>query len=134
VRSRRTPPGFISAITAPFTVVDSSCASAMRSPSGLSTSRRLPLTPPRLMSAVIEPTTRLPSGAASAFHFAIVAVCSAAGVTSRVTAWLTELTLDRTTSRVLVSSLRLVSVITRPNDEALVTQRSWPAGSGMSHT
>ena len=68
-----------------------------------------------------------------AFHFSTVATCPGSGVTSRVTAWLTLTTDERTTSFVFLSSKSSVSVITRPNEEALVTLRGAPDGSGITH-
>ena len=122
----------MNAICAPpssATAVAWSCASAIRSPSALSESRVVL----RVIAAVTFPTGLLAIGADRPSHLAIVAVCVASGVTSRVTAWFTLVTDARTTSFVLVLSFSSVSVITRPNDEALVTHRGLPAGSSITH-
>ncbi len=117
----------ITAAPSPAPAVAASWASAIRSPSDDSASRlRL-----RVMSAVIEPTTRLATGAEMSLHFSIAAVWAGSAATSRVTAWLTVVTEERITSVVRRSSFSSVSVMTRPNEAALVTQRSRPAGSGM---
>src|SRR4051794_33564075 len=121
----------MNAITEPPSVAPSvaaSWASAIRSPR-LDSELRVTL---REIGPVIEPTTRLASGAESDFHLSIVASCSASGVTSRVTAWFTLTTDERTTSRVFLSSNSSVSVITRPNEAALVTLRGAPDGSGIT--
>src|SRR5687768_7867456 len=92
--------------------VAASCASAIRLASDDSESR----VALRTIGAVTDPTTRFAIGADSAFHLAIVAVWAASGVTSRVTARLTLVTDERTTSWVLRLRVRFVSVITRPYD------------------
>ena len=82
---------------------------------------------------MIEPTTRLAIGADAASQRLMMAVWAGSG-SVRVTRWLVAVLLLRRTSPVLGLMVSVVSVTTRPNEEADVTSRGLPAGSGMEHT
>lgn len=77
---------------------------------------------------------RLPIGAARVFHRPISRVMSGAFGTSRVTTWFADFTEVRAMSPVARSYVSVVSVYRRPKDEAEVTMRGLPAGSGTVQT
>ena len=60
----------------------------------------------------------------------MISVCTGSGVVL-VTRWLVAVVRFRLTSPVLVLIVSVVSVTTRPKDDAEVTIRLRPAGSGM---
>ena len=112
------PPGFMKATTAsPKSVgeVDASCASAITSPSADSPAALFVF----VMSADCEPTTRLAIGPERASYLLMIAVSAASLATSRVTITLCAVAL--TMSFVCWSMRRSMSVISRPNEDALVT-------------
>src|SRR3954465_114086 len=116
------PPGFMKATTAPplfAGLVDASCASAITSPSADSPERFVE----RVMSDVTEPTTRFAIAADIAPYLAMIAVWAASFETSRVTISLSAVAL--VIWSLLLSIARLILVIIRPNELALVTR--WPA-------
>src|SRR5262245_35879478 len=77
------------------------------------------------------PITLLSIGATSALYLATSATEAGSCGTSRVTMWFSALVLSRITSPDLVLIVSVISVTMRPNDEALVTRRGLPAGSGI---
>ena len=102
--------------------VASSIASAITSPIGCSPAAFVPLgvSRPERMSAVTLPTTRFASGAESFVYLSRIAVSAGSFATSWVTmrfvAFASTICFDWWSIR------RSMSVITRPNDDALVTQ------------
>jgi hypothetical protein len=82
----------------------------------------------------MKPISWFAIGPTSALYLAINAVRPASFFTRRSTMRLSASTVARTTSRVRLSSVNLISVTRRPNDEPLVTSRELPFGSGMSQT
>src|SRR5215218_1920672 len=118
VSSARIPPGFMNATTAaPLLagLVDSSWASAITSPSADSPDGAVA----RVMSAVIEPTTLFACAAERFLYLLIRVVWAASAATSFVLIWLSA-DFD-TTLPVVLSMPRLIFVIIRPNELALVT-------------
>src|SRR5438045_3891574 len=73
------------------------------------------------------------TGAERAFHLVTSDVMSAAFATSRVTTWFADFTTVRAMSPVQRSYVSVVSVYSRPKEEAEVTMRGRPAGSGTVH-
>ena len=141
--SERTPPGFMNAILAspnPAGAVDASWASAITSPSVVSP---VPFVSVRVRSAVILPITWLASGAAAATYWLtsvrIVGSCllgsgwrmlflpvigSRVGLSALSTI---EFVALAAMSRPLRSfTVSVMSVMIRPNDEALVIRRDVP--------
>src|SRR5450759_1141286 len=86
------------------------------------------------MSVVILPSSLLAIGAIRVEYVLMIEVSSAAAGTSRVTITLLAVTDERTMSWVRRSYLKLVSVKSRPKDDAEVTSRCWPFGSGTLQT
>ncbi len=112
------PPGFMNATTAPpksVGEVEASWASAITSPSADSPAALFVL----VMSADCEPTTRLAMGPDRALYLLMIATWSGSLATSRVTMTLCAVALF--TSFVWWSIRRSMSVISRPNEAALVT-------------
>ena len=71
----------------------------------------------------------MPSTFALAAHLDTM-LCSVGSFgTVRVTTWFVAVTELRMTSFVRLSMLKFISVMIRPNENALTTLRGWPAGS-----
>ena len=102
-------------------VVASSIASAITSPIGCSPAAFAPLGLSRAerMSAVMLPITLFASGAASAVYLSTIACACGSLATSCVTIWFVALAVSIRSER--RSMVRSMSLITRPNDAALVT-------------
>lgn len=112
------PPGFMNATTAsPKSVgeVEASWASAITSPSADSPAALFVF----VMSADCDPTTRLAIGPESASYLLMIAVSAESFATSRVTITLCAVALMM--SFVCPEIWRSMSVINRPNEDALVT-------------
>lgn len=130
MRSARTPPGFVTAIWAPWSRIAASCASAITSPRAVSPAGD----GVRVRSAVIRPIGLFATSATRSFQVSTNRLISGSGGTSRVTTRLSPFSEERTTSPVRRSTRKSTWVITRPNDEPEEYSRGLPRGSAIWHT
>ena len=79
------------------------------------------------------PTTRFAIGAEAVFQRLTISVCTGSALV-RSTRWLVDSVRLRRTSPVRRLMVSVVSVTTRPKEDAEVTIRSRPFGSGMLQT